>query len=107
MIECLNQAERIRLEQVRLAEPFVHKAIRQLERILASDTFVRTQRRAKDFLAFVVAKQLLGEADQIKEMTIAMRAFQESSGFDPLESSRVRVAALALRQRVAIYYARE
>lgn len=107
MIGCLNHAEQVRLEQRRLSDPFVDKAIGQVERILASDTFVRTQREARSFLAFIVAKQLLGEADQIKEMTIAIRAFRESAKFDPLESSKVRVAGFSLRRRVAAYYAGE
>src|SRR5260221_7596825 len=100
MIECLNQAERTRLQELRLADPFVDEAIRQLERILASSAFVRSQRRAKDFLTFVVAKKLLGDEDQIKQTTIAIRVFGESAEFDPLESSKVRVAGIALRRRL-------
>jgi hypothetical protein len=107
MIEWLNEAQHLQPQEIRHADPLVDEAIRELERILTSDTFVRTQRKAKDFLAFVVLERLLGDADRIKEMTIAIRAFHESADFNPMESSKVRVAALALRQRLAAYYAGE
>jgi TolB-like protein len=107
MIECVNQAERTRLQELRMADPFVDEAIRQLERILTSERFARVQRRAKDFLTLVVTKQLLGQAHRIKEITIAISVFHESAAFDPMSSSKVRVAASDLRRRLAAYYACE
>lgn len=104
-MDCLGLAERSELQKLRLAEPFVDEALRQLDRILASQTFARVQRRAKTFLRFVVAKKLLGDADQIKEMTIAISVFHESAEFNPMESSKVRVAGSDLRRRIAAYYA--
>ena len=107
MIECLNQSERARLEKFRLTQPFVAEALRQVECILTSTKFTRVHARTRDFLEFIVAKALIGHADQIKEMTVAIRVFHESADFEPLESSKVRVAGLALRRRIASYYAQE
>lgn len=106
-MDFLKPAERSQLQKLRLAEPFVEETIRQLDRILASRSFARVQRRAKDFLGFVVAKKLLRQTDRVKEMTIAICVFNESAEFDPLESSKVRVAASDLRRRMAAYYANE
>jgi TolB-like protein len=61
------------------------------------------QQRARDFLGYVVAKTLLGEADQIKEMTVAIAVFGESADFDPAESAKVRAAASELRRRLEAY----
>ena len=107
MIEYLNDAERARLQERRLAEPFIDETLHQLERILTSLTFARIQHRTRDFLGFVVSKTLIGHADEIKEMTVAIRVYHESADFDPLENSKVRVAGVALRRRVAAYYVRE
>jgi TolB-like protein len=106
-MDYLKPAERSQLQKARFAEPSIDETIRQLDRILASRTFARVQRRAKDFLGFVVAKKLLGHTDRVKEMTIAICVFHESAEFDPLESSKVRVAASDLRRRIAAYYANE
>lgn len=106
-MDYLKPAERSQLQKLRFAEPFIDQTIRQLDRILASRTFGRVQRRSKDFLGFVVAKKLLGHTDRVKEMTIAISVFHESAEFDPLESSKVRVAGSDLRRRIAAYYANE
>jgi TolB-like protein len=107
VIECLDQAERTRLQELRVADPFVDEALHQLERILTSQRFARVQRRTKDFLTLVLTKKLLGQAHQIKETTIAIAVFHESAAFDPMTSSKVRVAASDLRQRLGSYYVRE
>jgi TolB-like protein len=107
MGDCLSTEERSRLEQLRQNDTLVGDSLVQLDRILESRTFGRVQRHAKDFLDFVVAKKLLGRGDQVKEMTIAMAVFRESAEFNPMESSKVRVAASDLRRRLSAYYARE
>lgn len=100
---CLDPADQARLEALRLSDSFVDGALCQLERILASQKFVRLQQHARDFLGYIVGMKLLGQADQIKETTIAMAVFGESADFDPLENSKVRVAGSDLRQRLAEY----
>jgi len=107
VIECLSQAEHTRLQKLRVADPFVDESIRQLERILTGHRFAQVQRRAKDFLTLVVIKELLGKGHEIKEMTIAISVFRESATYDPMTSSKVRVAAADLRRRLAAYYADE
>jgi TolB-like protein len=107
MTDYLNPEERAKLEELRAADCFVEQVLRQLYRILASQKFARVQQNAKDFLGFIVAKQLLGLAEQIKETTIAVAVYGEPADFNPAESAKVRVAAGDLRQRVADYYVRE
>jgi TolB-like protein len=103
MIECLSPAEQSELEELTHRDPFTREALGQVERIIDSRHFRRVQQHAKDFLRFVVAKALLGLGDQIKETTIAMAVFEESADFDPALTSKVRVAAADLRQRLAAY----
>jgi hypothetical protein len=103
----LTPSENAELRRLVRLERSVAGTLRQLESVLASRTFSRARRSARDFLGFVVCKVLLGQDDQIKEMTIAIRVFRESTEFDPLDNSKVRVAAFALRRRLATYYANE
>jgi TolB-like protein len=105
-MEFLSQAERDRLESLRATDGFVTAALDQVQRILAGRKFARVQQRAKDFLVFVVAKTLVGTAHHIKESTIAISVYGESD-FDPLENSKIRVAAGDLRQRLNDYIAEE
>lgn len=107
MPDYLSPAERTQLEELRGADSFVEQVLCQFYRILASQKFARVHQNAKDFLGFIVAKQLLGLADQIKETTIAVNVYGEPADFNPAECAKVRVAAGDLRQRVADYYVRE
>ncbi len=104
MNDYLTISERTQLDYVRGRDSSVDQTLCQVERILASRRFERLQQRAKDFLRFIVVKRLLGQLDQIKETTIAIAVFGESAGdFDPAISSKVRVAASDLRQRLEAY----
>jgi TolB-like protein len=103
----LTCAERAQLDELRHRDPFVRETLRQVERIVSSRGFDRVQQRPKDFLAYVVAKTLLGCADQIKETTIALSVFGESADFNPAETAKVRVAAGDLRQRLLTYAKQE
>lgn len=107
MSDYLSPAERTQLEELRHADSFVDQALRQFYRILASQKFARVQQKAKDFLGFIVAKQLLGLSEQIKETTIAVSVYGEPADFNPAESSKIRVAAGELRHRLAEYSAGE
>jgi TolB-like protein len=51
--------------------------------------------------------KLLGQADEIKEMTIAIHAWKDASDFDPSQTSKIRTAARALRERLSKYYRTE
>jgi TolB-like protein len=107
MSDFLPPTERARLDELRRRDPFVRDVFQQVERILQSRRFGRVQRRAKDFLFWIVAKALLGHADHIKETTIALSVFDESADFNPVESSKVRVAGADLRQRLVDYMQHE
>jgi hypothetical protein len=78
-----------------------------LSTVQASVTFSRVGRTTRAFLFFIVALSLLGRSDRIKELTVAARVFGENAQFDPLIDSKVRVAGVALRRRLARYYATE
>ena len=102
----LGSSDNERLEQLQRCDPHVREVLQQVTRILASRRFSRVQQRAKDFFGFVVAKTLLGQADQIKELTIGVTVFGKAD-FDPAQSSIVRVAAADLRERLGNYAEQE
>jgi len=78
----------------------------QLERILSSSLFIASP-SLSEFLQFVVSETLAGRADQIKEYTVAVRAWGRESDFDPQADPIVRVQAGRLRRAVRDYYAEE
>jgi len=80
---------------------------RQLERILASDSFARARANARKFLAFIVSRALLGRSQHLKETVIAIGVFQRLADFDSARSSTVRVAAASLRRRLGCFYCGE
>jgi TolB-like protein len=105
--DVLDEDERAKLQELEKADLFISEALRQLERILASEGFKRIQENGRKFLGFVVAKRLLGKSDHIKETTVAIHAFDAPADFDTAVHTKVRVAAANLRQRLADYYAAE
>jgi TolB-like protein len=106
-MQYLSQEEQAELMALRLRDPFSQATLIQLDRILASETFRRAKRNAKDFLGYVIVKNLLGREDDIKETMVAVHAFGEPADFDTAVHTKVRVAAGNLRQRLADYYAGE
>lgn len=75
-----------------------------LKQVLASPALANSK-RCQDFLQFVVTRALQGEADTIKERTIATDVFGRRGQYEPSEDSVVRVKASELRKRMATYYA--
>lgn len=75
----------------------------QLDKILKSETF-RESEKLKDFLRFVVEQTIEGKADQLKQYTIAISAFNREEGFEPQNDPIVRIQAGRLRQRLDKYY---
>jgi TolB-like protein len=102
----LSQEEQRKLCELRTTDPFVDETLRQVNCILASQTFLRLHQTTKDFLVFVVAMQLLVQIEQIKEMIIAIRVWKDTD-FDPLLTSKIRTAARNLRAKIAEYYRTE
>ena len=78
----------------------------QLERILASDQFRRSDRLSR-FFRFVVEEALCGRGRNIKEYVIATEVFDKPREFDPRVDPIVRVEARRLRAKLLDYYSDE
>ena len=79
---------------------------RELERILASQTFAKSH-RLRDLLRYTVERIQSGHADSIKEYLLAVEVFGRKPSFDPRFDSIVRVQASRLREKLEKYYATE
>ncbi len=78
----------------------------QLERILASSHFVRSQLLAR-LLRFIVETTLDGKEQELKEYRLGVDVFDRGPDFDPRVDPTVRMHAAKLRARLAQYYAEE
>ena len=78
----------------------------QLERILASNGFARSERLSR-FLRFAVEKKLRGEGDQLKEYLLGVEVFDRDATYDPRLDPIVRVEAARLRAKIRDYYRTE
>ena len=86
------------------AGPVPEAAIRaQLEEILASETFSRSERLSR-FLRFVVEQTLDGQT-ALKEQVLACELYGKSTEFDAGRDAVVRVDARRLRDKLREYYA--
>lgn len=74
-----------------------------VERIAASREFQRAA-RLRDFLSYVVDRQLAGCRDEITEYHVGRRVFGRPESYNPGEDSIVRTEARTLRQRLARYF---
>ena len=82
-------------------------AVREtLERLLASETFGRSE-RARKLLRYLVEREQAGEADRLKGFSIAMDVFGRDGDFDPSTDAVVRVQAGRLRELLQQYFANE
>jgi serine/threonine-protein kinase len=75
----------------------------QLNKILASPQFVRSERLCR-FLRLTVEHALSGETDRIKEYTLGRDVFDRDQSYDPRVDSIVRVEARRLRKKLGEYY---
>jgi Tol biopolymer transport system component len=78
----------------------------QLQRILASPTFLRSPRSAQ-FLMFCVSRRSGERAIELKETTIAVEVFKRAPDYDPKTDPIVRVHARRVRERLQEYYRTE
>jgi hypothetical protein len=78
----------------------------ELQSVLASQDFVRAPKLAR-LLSYLCEKLFAGEANQIKEYSVALEVFDRSASFDQDSDSIVRVEANRLRKRLAEHYAGE
>jgi hypothetical protein len=85
---------------------FVEQVRRELRRIVASTAF-RGSHRCTGFLEFVVTRALHGDAENLKERTLAVELFGRNAAADLTDDSIVRVGAREVRKRLAQYYVEE
>jgi TolB-like protein len=78
----------------------------ELERVLSSDAFARTERLSK-LLRFLVERHIEGRDDELKESLIGVEAFGRRPDYDPKLDSTVRTEAVRLRARLNKYYSAE
>jgi TolB-like protein len=78
----------------------------ELERVLSSDAFARTERLSK-LLRFLVERHIEGRDDELKESHIGVEAFGRRPDYDPKLDSTVRTEAVRLRARLNKYYSAE
>jgi len=81
-----------------------HRA--QVERILQGRVF-RASEAVRRLFEYLTEKSLLGEAETLKEYTIALDALGKPESFDPRHESVVRMHLVRLRQKLAEYYSAE
>jgi serine/threonine-protein kinase len=78
----------------------------QLDKILASSTFIRSKRLGR-FLRFTVEQCLDGRQNSLKEYLVGVEVFNKLETFDPRIDSIVRVEARRLRSKLERYYQTE
>ncbi len=75
----------------------------EIDHILQSGLFAKAPRLER-FFRYVCERHLEGEADRIKEYSIATEALGRAACFDPKSDSIVRVEAHRLRKRLEAFY---
>jgi TolB-like protein len=83
------------------------RAVRaELERVLASSQFARSERVSK-LLRFLVEQQLDGKEEELKESVIGVEVFGRKPDYDTKLDSTVRTEAARIRARLTRYYSNE
>ena len=77
-----------------------------LAKILASDTFARSE-RSREFLRYLVEREQAGESERLKGYAIGIDVFGRDAEFDPATDAVVRVQAGRLRELLGQYYESE
>lgn len=81
-------------------------ALRELQKILASETFARSERMRR-FLAYAVEHTLAQDVGQLKESVIGVAVFDRPATYDPKSDPIVRIEARRLREKLTAYYEHE
>lgn len=81
----------------------INKARTQLDRILRSRAFSRSDKLRK-FLSYVVIETIEGRGERIKSYSIAIEVFNRHTNFDPSQDGIVRSTANRLRFALEKYY---
>lgn len=77
----------------------------QLQKI-QNDEIFRSSDILKRFLGFIIKETLGGNANQLKEYTIAVKILGKPVNFNPQENGIVRIHAGRLRRALDLYYSR-
>jgi hypothetical protein len=88
------------------SQPLTDGILDEVERITRSETF-RSSEVLRQLLKFLAEKSAAGEADQLKEYTIAVDALDKAPTYDPRHDSAVRIQVGRLRHKLAEYYRTE
>jgi hypothetical protein len=83
-----------------------HASYAQVERVLNSRTFCNAE-VLRRLLRFIAGKSIAGQAEQLKEYTIAVDGLGKPASYDPHQDSLVRIEIGRLRSRLAEYYRTE
>jgi hypothetical protein len=75
----------------------------QVDRVVHSEVF-RLSELQRRLLNYLAEKSLSGEADQLKEYTVAVDAFGKPESYDPRRDATVRLQTSKLRQKLLEYY---
>ena len=78
----------------------------EVERILQSEA-LRSSEVSRRLLKFLAEKSASGEADNLKEYTIAIDALDRPPSYDPRHDSTVRIQMGRLRRKLGEYYRTE
>jgi hypothetical protein len=78
----------------------------EVERVVNSTTF-RNAEVLRRLLRFLAEKSIAGEAEQLKEYTVAIDGLGKPPTYDPRHDSLVRIQIGRLRSRLADYYRAE
>src|SRR6476660_5414352 len=79
------------------------ECLSQVDCIVRSETF-RSSGVLRRLLKFLADKYVSGDAEHLKEYTVAVEALGRASTYDPRHDSAVRIQASRLRQKLAEYY---
>lgn len=85
------------------ASPSPEQVREQLEKIVASRFFTRSERLCR-FLRFCVELTLNEKGDQLKEQLVGCEVFDRKGNYDPRTDPIVRVEARRLRSKLKDYY---
>jgi len=86
---------------------FKEDAEREELRTVLQSGILKRAPNLQHFLEFVAEEYFAGNADQVKEYSIAVQALHRPEQFDPQSDTIVRVTAHALRKKLEQYYATE
>lgn len=77
--------------------------LEEVEKILHSEE-LRGSEVLRRLLRFLAEKSICGEADELKEYTVAIDGLGKPASYDPRHNSAVRIQVGRLRQKLADYY---